>query len=114
MIRQPVETDGAIYGFFGKYRPLSNYDLSPFKLESMGRTILFKSGEHAFHYFKTEDPRWQVLILTAKTPADAKKLGRKCPMRGDWDEVKVNIIQNMLYLKFSQNPHLKELLINWR
>ena len=112
MIRQPIETDTYVKGFFGKYRPLSNYDLTPFKLEYMGKTVNFKSGEHAFHYFKTLDPIWQEKILEAETPSEAKVLGRKCLMREDWDEVKVQIIENMVYLKFSQNKNLKDLLLS--
>jgi ribA/ribD-fused uncharacterized protein len=107
-MRQTVETQYAIRGFFEKYRPLSNYDTTPFKIDEH----IFKSGEHAFHYYKTINPEWRQKILEAETPSEAKKLGRICPMRPDWETNKVDIIRKVLFHKFDQNPDLKELLLS--
>lgn len=105
--RLPTVTPQAILGFFGEYRPLSNYDLTPFEMDG----VVFKSGEHAFHWMKTLDKDWKQKIADADTPAKAKKLGRQCPMRKDWDKVKVELVTEMLWHKFSQNDNLKELLL---
>jgi len=112
IIRKTIETEDSIKGFFGKYRPFSNFDTTPFSLSHDEDSIVFKSVEHAFHYFKTLDPVWQQKILNAETPSEAKKLGRMCPMRKDWDEVKVAVMENCLLFKFYQNKHLKELLLS--
>jgi ribA/ribD-fused uncharacterized protein len=112
MLIQSKETDKAIYGFFGKYRPLSNFDTTPFTLSHDENAIVFKSSEHAFHYHKTLDKGWQEKILNAETPAESKRLGRLCPLREDWDKIKVATIEKILYSKFSQNQHLKELLLS--
>ena len=107
-MRKTIETEQFICGFFEKYRPLSNYDETTFKLFD----INFKSSEHAFHYFKTSDEEWKQKILNAETPSEAKKLGRICPIRENWDEVKIKVMYGILCNKFSQNKELKELLMS--
>ena len=101
-----IESEDEIKGFFGKYRCFSNFDTTPFVIDG----ITYKSGEHAFQYYKTLDNEWRQRILAAETPAIAKKLGRKCPMRNDWNEVKVEVMRDILWHKFSQNEQLKEVL----
>lgn len=105
-----------ITGFFEKYRFLSNYYVSDFYFEGK----LFKTGEHAFHYMKVDASRdlpendpdsWRYQILNAETPGEAKKLGRRCPMRPDWDEKKLEIVKSIVLAKFLQNPKLAEKLI---
>ena len=105
-MRETIETQYVIQGFFGKYRPLSNFDTTPFTIFDM----VFKSGEHAFHYFKTNDPVWQKRILEAEKPSEARKLGRQCPMRKDWDNIKVGVVTDILMCKFIQNMELWRLL----
>ena len=87
-MRESIETPQAIQGFFGKYRPLSNYDITQFEIDR----VIFKSSEHAFHYNKTLDNKWRDKILNAASPSDAKKIGRCCPMREDWDKLKFDIM----------------------
>jgi hypothetical protein len=36
----------------------------------------------------------------------AKKLGRKCTIREDWDYIKLGIMDQILRAKFEQNPNL--------
>lgn len=53
-------------------------------------------------------------VLTAKSPADAKKLGRKVKNFDPkvWDENCFDIVCEGNYYKFSQHPDLKEFLLN--
>lgn len=106
-MRETIETTEGIYGFYGKYRPLSNFDTTPFTYGG----FTFKSSEHAFHFYKTYGS-WSREILKADTPSLAKQLGRKCPMRKDWDDVKIGIMEEILFAKFNQNQHLKDLLMS--
>ena len=52
-------------------------------------------------------------ILSAKDPAQMKALGRQ--VRGFdakvWDEIKFSVVLNASYLKFSQNAHLRDFLL---
>lgn len=44
-------------------------------------------------------------------PDEAKKLGRRIPLRPDWDEVKVRIMEKVVRAKFTQNPKLAGRLV---
>lgn len=71
-----------------------------------GRTTV----EHHYQAAKTDDPVWAARILAAPTPGQAKKLGRKAPMRLTWDDEKNAVMLVLLRLKFS-NPDLAARLI---
>lgn len=45
------------------------------------------------------------------SPSDAKKAGKKVPLRSDWEDVKVHIMFELLVSKFTLNPDLKRALI---
>lgn len=46
--------------------------------------------------------------------ADAARIGRdtKNPLRKDWESVKITIMLEVLYAKFTQHPELKSLLLS--
>lgn len=108
MLRTTRETDTGIYGFFGKYRPLSNFDITPFTHDG----LVYKSAEHAFHCAKTLDKDWFTLIFNAATPSEAKKLGRQCPLRSDWNDVRFDIMRSITFSKFVNSPALRKLLLS--
>jgi ribA/ribD-fused uncharacterized protein len=91
--------------FSGEYAFLSNFYPSVIKID--GRS--YATVEHAYQAFKTLDEIWHERIRNADTPGRAKRLGRACPMRNDWEQEKVNAMRYFLYLKFSE-PTLKEKL----
>jgi ribA/ribD-fused uncharacterized protein len=68
------------------------------------------------HYFQAQkfpgDSDLQSAILSAQTPAAAKKLGRtRSPhFRADWEEVKEMVMLEALQAKFEQNQNLGALL----
>lgn len=45
-------------------------------------------------------------LFTELGPRDAKQLGRKLPLRSDWEDVKVQEMEKIVRAKFTQNPHL--------
>jgi ribA/ribD-fused uncharacterized protein len=65
--------------------------------------------EHAFQAAKTNDEDWKDKIFNAPTPTEAKRLGLKCPLRPNWESLKVQVMLNLLIGKFS-NPELKKRL----
>lgn len=76
--------------------------------------ITYKTSEAAYQAQKFKDKDVQAEIQRAKTPGDAAKIGRdkKNPLRKDWENVKVAVMLEVLWAKFTQHPNLKELLLS--
>jgi ribA/ribD-fused uncharacterized protein len=89
------------------FRWMSNFYGSPFRFEGVD----YPTVEHAFQCCKTLDKAWRKKILTAKSPGDAKRLGRQCPIRSDWEKMKVNVMLKLVREKFRQNPELAKHLV---
>lgn len=70
----------------------------------------FKSLENAYQSCKCKNPEDMKLFLNI-TPVEAKILGNTITKRGDWDLVKLNIMETLVYQKFSKNEKLKFLLL---
>lgn len=91
--------------FEGKYRFLSNFSSSP--LVYGGRTYL--NAEAAFQAQKCPERSVEFCRLN---PTDAKHLGRKVRLRPDWEKVKDGIMCDILMCKFSQDPDLRQKLLD--
>jgi ribA/ribD-fused uncharacterized protein len=91
-----------IDSFNGKYRFLSNYYRSPICHEG----IVYPTVEHAFHAAKNPKQSYRQMIANVKTPGEAKWLGRYISLRKDWEQVKDEIMKDLLRLKFA-SPRLK-------
>lgn len=91
--------------FRGKYYFLSNFSES--KIELNG--ITFLNGESAFHSFKDISRQHEFSILD---PSAAKRKGRQVNLRSDWEDVKDDIMYQVVKAKFTQNEDLKLKLIN--
>ena len=95
--------------FKGQYDWASNfYFQAPFYVQSQ----LFKSSEHYFAASKTLDLEWCKRILDAPTAAKAKKRGQKCPVRPNWNIVRIPVMADALWYKFSQNVVIQQKLID--
>jgi ribA/ribD-fused uncharacterized protein len=93
--------------FSGQYAFLSNfYDQA---IEYNGH--VFKTAEHAYQAQKTIDDVDFEKIKSAETPGIAKKMGGKICVRWDWDEVKVEIMFQIVLAKFSSDEVLKQNLL---
>jgi ribA/ribD-fused uncharacterized protein len=86
--------------FTGKCRFLSNFYLWPI---SHGG-ILFPSLEHAYQAAKTKDWDVAVRVSQCKTPASAKSMGRRLKLRSDWESVKLNVMEDLVGIKFADEP----------
>lgn len=83
----------------------SNRWLSNFHVADNGFCV-----EHHYQAAKAtsdEDRKW---ILSAATPGEAKRRGRKIKVRPDWDDVKVKVMNDLLHIKFI-DPDLRNKLI---
>lgn len=104
----------AIRGFQGEYRFLSNFFDSriEYPMNPDGDDIaVFFTAEHMYQAFKSLDPEYQQMVLEAPTAGKAKRLGKECVLRSDWENVKMGIMFNTVYHKFAQNAELKAKLL---
>lgn len=85
-----------ITSFRGPYRFLSNFYPARVVYEGME----FPTAEHAFQAAKTLDPYWRNRIARAKTPTEAKRIGRMLHLRPFWDEMRLEVMKQILQSKF--------------
>jgi ribA/ribD-fused uncharacterized protein len=102
--------------FEGKYRCYSNFSLDPVSYKG----VMYRTSEHAFQCAKATtqlDHNW---VMNQPTPGKAKKAGSRRGLGGqrikikpDWDAVKIDVMLEILRLKF-QLPSLKTILLESR
>jgi len=95
-----------IEGFHGEYEFLSNF--VPARVFLSG--VSYPTVEHAYQAAKSLDVNERIIIEKARGPGQAKKLGRLIDCRPDWEDVKEEIMRELLIQKFGQ-PHFMELLL---
>ncbi len=95
-----------IASFQGTFRFLSNFWPCKVVYEDME----YPSTEHAYQAAKCVDLKERKKIQQAKTPGEAKKLGRKVKIRSDWEDIKVSVMYELVKQKF-KNPDLRNLLL---
>jgi len=92
--------------FQGKYRWLSNFWNAP--QEIAGQSYI--NNEQWYVMNKCENLHES--LMNAKKAGDIKRLGRRCKMRENWDNVKLAVMKVGLNAKFTQNHDLKQKLID--
>ena len=95
--------------FRGKYSFLSNFQY--FDKPMRYGDLTFTTNEHFYVAMKTldQDLRKQVSEHPCK---GLKKFGNNLPLRNDWDEIKLKVMEYGLRYKFSKhNPTLRKKLI---
>jgi ribA/ribD-fused uncharacterized protein len=111
------------------FKAFSNYFEAPIEYEGK----MYDSTEHAFHAAKFADSWYQEVIRNAPTPGASKELGgqragqwtkqevkdlikqsksKGVKLRPDWEEVKDQIMYDLVQIKFDTHPELKELLLS--
>lgn len=87
-----------IKSFRGEYDFLSNFYDVPVTYED----ITYDNAEAAFQAQKcvNDEDKQQFVGIDGKS---AKHLGRKVQLRQDWNDVKYNIMKNIVFNKFAQN-----------
>lgn len=88
--------------FKGEFAFLSNF--FPITLEGL-------TAEHLFQAAKPKNIGDKFTILFASSPGKAKRLGRKCELRSDWEDIKVREMKSVLIYKFSF-PFFREKLLS--
>lgn len=97
---------GVIAGFRGEYRWLSNFE----RCEILYKGIIYKSSEAAYQAQKTNDIK--VRYIFGKLDArETKSLGAAIRLRGDWDEIKLDVMEEVCRIKFNL-PQFKSRLVD--
>lgn len=89
-----------IKAFRGRWTKLGNYS----SCVVFYKGHAYQSVEHAYQAQKSTDPAVQKQIRDCATPAVAKKLARSVDLRPDWEQVKDEIMMDLLREKFAQEP----------
>ena len=92
--------------FRNEYWFLSN--MYPIDLKVDG--VLYHSSENYYQSHKTTSHCARNLIAGV-SPRNSKKLGRRVTLRCDWNDVKINVMKDSLYYKFSLSNELRDKLI---
>lgn len=92
-----------ISSFTGPYAALSNF--SPH--EAVWANVVYATAEHAFAAAKTTDPSARFAVSMAPTPGAAKAVGRRLPLRPDWDSFRLVAMRWIIASKFQPGtePH---------
>lgn len=100
--------------FRGQYAFLSNFYPAPVRLVFPANVgvdnAIYRTTEHAFCAAKTLDINWRIRIWQAPTPKVAKALGRKVPLRPDWEAIKLDVMLGVLRQKFAADSLKQQLL----
>lgn len=90
-----------IYSKNSEFAILSNF--APVAVQFRGKE--YPTAEHAFQAakFLDTDPQWSEQIRQAETPAKAKSKGksRSHPITAEWEEIKVDVMSEILYHKLA-------------
>ncbi len=96
-------------GFEGKFAFLSNFYPSPIVLNG----VTYPTAEHLYQACKAARTDERTQIHMAKTPGQAKRLGKKCLLRKGWDrKMSLRAMKFTLRQKFEQNSELMYYLLN--
>jgi ribA/ribD-fused uncharacterized protein len=95
-----------ISSFSGNYKFLSNF----WPCEIIFDGEWYASVEHAYVAAKITDPMVRQLVRKCLTAGEVKRLGRKLPLRCDWVNVRLEMMENFLRQKFAEET-LGQLLL---
>ncbi len=92
--------------FQGEYRWLSNF--APVEVILEGKK--YPSVEHAYMSAKCDSKEWKDICQDINVSAgQVKKMSRGIVLKKDWESIKVGVMSNLLFQKYSTSPY-RELL----
>lgn len=97
-----------IDSFTGTENFLSNFFAS--KIEWDGR--VWPTVEHVFQAEKAVLDEEKELIYAATSPTKAKRFGLKVHRQPNWDDIKADVMHDIILEKFRQNAHLAQQLLD--
>lgn len=102
----------AVHGFQGEYRFLSNFHHlnQPVMIDIDDQTLTCSTVEYGYQASKATNVEDAMYVLSATSPGDAKRRGREIVCRGDWEQIKLKVMFDLLVQKF-KDPVLADKLI---
>lgn len=103
------DTEDQIFFYEHEFYVFSNF--SSFQLEWKGE--VWMTSEHAYHSEKFEDPEILNQLRRTRSAHDAMKLAyaNRDKYRSNWDEIKLNVMKDILRAKVAQHPYVKKKLL---
>lgn len=101
-----IRQEMSISQFSGEFRFLSNFSPSMIVYEG----VIYPTVEHAYQAAKSLNYDERRRIAGLSTPGKAKAAGQKVFLRPDWEDVKIDIMRRLVWIKF-QIPELGEMLL---
>jgi ribA/ribD-fused uncharacterized protein len=74
--------------------------------------VEYPSSEHGYQAGKSIYDEDRLMIKNCRTTAEAKKRAQEITLRDNWDEIRLEVMEDVLRSKFTLNPSLKEKLLN--
>lgn len=84
--------------FRGKYRFLSNFYPAPVFYDEQH----WPTAEHAYQGAKSFNLDDRRAIFNASSPGIAKRLGQRVNVRPDWEHIKLDVMRDILRIKFEK------------
>lgn len=105
--------DQKVINFYETNKPFgcfSNFAKYPIELDGK----IWPTSEHYFQAKKFEGTVHEEEIRQASTPMEAARMGRERsrPLRKDWEEIKVNIMEIALKAKVEQHETVRNILLS--
>ena len=95
-----------ITSFEGKYSFLSNF----YACQTKYHNVKYPTSEHAYQAAKTSNPIQREAIKNTDTPDDAKRMGRRVEIKSNWDEIKDEVMYEIVSNKFKNKRMQAKLL----
>ena len=96
-----------ISSFDGDYSFLSNF----YPTEVIFDGMIYPSSEHAFVAAKTTDGTTRRIISRLPTADAAKKYGRKIKLRDNWNQIRLDLMYEIVLSKFRHSQDLRNWLL---
>lgn len=92
--------------FQGEFRWLSNF--APVSVVYDG--VKYRSVEHAYMAAKSNDKAWREFCKNTYKAGEVKKASRTISLRDDWEQVKIDVMRELLEQKYNTEPYKAMLL----
>jgi ribA/ribD-fused uncharacterized protein len=103
-----IDTDvKVIDDFHGANFFLDNFFPAP----TMYEGVVYPTSEHAFQAAKSTDPTMRAEFAKMVSPGMAKRYGNAIQLRPDWEDVKVQVMRDVLADKFARHPFIAKALL---
>jgi len=75
--------------------------------------IVYKTPEHLYQSRKTLNIKERNVVAGAGSPGIAKQIGKRVQLRGNWNEIKLDMMRRVKEIRFDQ-PYWEKQLLNYK